>query len=288
MPAAITTRSAGTSVPSDLEVQAAVFQRALQQLAGHVVQLALHQPGGDVHHGHAHPAQHQAVGGFQAQQTATDHHRVFVRGGRVDHHVGVGDVSVGDHALEVLAWHGQDEGGGARGDQQAVVFGLGAIFGGDDAFGAVNAGDGLVQVQRDAVVLVPTDGVENDLINGLLSGQHGRQQDAVVVGMGLSAKHRDVIQIRRDLDQFFQGADAGHAVAHHHQLHLLHFRGSAAEWNRNSYVRKEAISGPGRFGAHQGGSIQGFNRDAPSAGRDLAPAQRPVTVNALIGCAWIK
>ena len=46
------------------KVQAALFQRLSQQAAGHAVQLALHQRGHDVHDGHGHAAQHQAVGGF--------------------------------------------------------------------------------------------------------------------------------------------------------------------------------------------------------------------------------
>jgi hypothetical protein len=60
------------------ELQAAVFQRLLQHLAGHGVELALHQRGHDVHHGHIHAAQHQAVGRFQAQQAAADDHGVLV------------------------------------------------------------------------------------------------------------------------------------------------------------------------------------------------------------------
>jgi hypothetical protein len=93
----------------------------LQQLAGHVVELALHQPGHQVHHGDLHAALHQAVGRFQAQQAAADDHRVLVLRGRVDHGLRVGDVAVGQHALQVLARHRQDERVGAGGHEQAVV-----------------------------------------------------------------------------------------------------------------------------------------------------------------------
>jgi hypothetical protein len=50
-----------------------------------LVELALHQPRHDVHHGDLHAAQHQAVGGFQAEQAAADDHgvRYSLRG--VDH-----------------------------------------------------------------------------------------------------------------------------------------------------------------------------------------------------------
>jgi hypothetical protein len=56
-------------------------------------------------------------------------------------------------------------------------------------------GHRLARVQRDAVLLVPGPGVEDDLVHRLLAREHGRQQDAVVVGMRLGAEHRDVVQV---------------------------------------------------------------------------------------------
>jgi hypothetical protein len=120
------------------ELQAALLQRLLQQLAGDVVQLALHQPGHDVHHGDVHAAQHQAVGRFQAQQAAADDDGLLVLGGGLDHRVGVGDVAVGDDALQVLAGHRQDEGVGAGAQQQPVVRLLGAVLGAHHALDAVD------------------------------------------------------------------------------------------------------------------------------------------------------
>jgi hypothetical protein len=81
------------------ELHAALFERALQQAACHFVELTLHQPFTDVHHGHAHAAFHQTVGCFEAEQTAANHHRVFVCRGRINHGLCVGDVAVGQHAL---------------------------------------------------------------------------------------------------------------------------------------------------------------------------------------------
>ena len=62
----------------DQELQAALFERLLQQLAGGLVELALHQQVRQVHHGDLHAALHQAVGRFQAEQAAADDHRVPV------------------------------------------------------------------------------------------------------------------------------------------------------------------------------------------------------------------
>jgi hypothetical protein len=94
----------------------------------------------------------------------------------LDHGVGVGDVAVGDHALQILAGNRQDEGVGAGGQQQAVVCRAQGLAGG--AFGvhhpahAVHIGHRPAGVQRDAVVLIPGPVVEHDLVQRLLARQH--------------------------------------------------------------------------------------------------------------------
>ena len=207
---------------ADHELQAALFERALQQLARRRIELALHQPRHDVHDRHVHATQPQAVGGFEPQQAAADHHRVRVCCRRVDHRLGVGDVAVGDHAVELLARHRQHERVGAGGQQQAIVGRRGAVVGDHQPLDAVDLDDLLTGVQRDAVLRVPRQRVEDDLVDRLLAGQHRAQQDAVVVGVRLGAEHGDVVQLRRDLQQLLERAHAGHAVAHQHQLHAFH------------------------------------------------------------------
>ena len=98
----------------------------------------------------------------------------------------------------------------------------GGVCGVHHAAHAVHLGDLPAGVQGDVVVGVPVPGVEHDLVQRLLAGQHRRQQDAVVVGVGLGAEDRDVVQVGGDLQQLFERAHAGHAVADHHQFHLLH------------------------------------------------------------------
>jgi hypothetical protein len=95
---------------AQLELHALLFERGLQHLAGGAVELALHDPVGDMHHGHVHAAQGQAVGGLEAQQAGADDHRVPVLGRGVDHLVGVLDVAVGDHAGQVVAGDGRMKG----------------------------------------------------------------------------------------------------------------------------------------------------------------------------------
>ncbi len=212
----------GLCLRADEELEAAVFQRLLQQLARHVVELALHQPRHDVHHGHVHAAQHQAVGRFQPQQAAADHHRVLVRLRGLDHGLGVLDVAVGDHPVQLLAWHRQDERQRAGGQQQPVVGGFEAVIGAHHAFDAVDFHHRLAGVQGDAVVGIPVQRIEDDLLDGLLACQHGREQDAVVVGMRLAAEHGDVVEVGRELEQLFERPHPGHAIADENEFGFVH------------------------------------------------------------------
>ena len=177
-----------------------------------------------MHHGDVHAAQLEAVGRFQAEQAAADDHRVFVGLGGFHHHLSVGDVAVADYALQVLAGNRQDERIGTGSDEQAVVFGLATIIGDDPATGAVDLHHLAVEHEADAVLGVPVQVVEHDLFELLFAGQHGGEQDAVVVGMRLGAEHRDVIELVGELEQFLKGPHAGHAVADHHQFEFLHAR----------------------------------------------------------------
>ena len=158
------------------KLQAAAFQRALQQGAGGLVQLPLHQPVADMHHGNVHAAQLEAVGRFQAEQAATDDHRVFVGLGGFHHHLGVGDVAVADYALQVLAGNRQDERIGTGSDEQAVVFGLAAVIGDDPATGAVDLHHLALEHEVDVILGVPVEVVEHDLFELLLAGQHGESR----------------------------------------------------------------------------------------------------------------
>ena len=85
--------------------------------------------------------------------------------------------------------------------------------------------------------------VEHDLFELLLAGQHGGEQDAVVVGMRLGAEHRDVVGSLVS-EQLFEGSYAGHAVADHHQFEFLHARSPCHPVRRlacsNSFQQQKA------------------------------------------------
>ncbi len=67
------------------------------------------------------PCLQQAVGGFQAEQPAADHHRLGVAAGRRQHGLDVGDVAETDHTLFVRARQRDDERVGTGGQQQPVI-----------------------------------------------------------------------------------------------------------------------------------------------------------------------
>jgi hypothetical protein len=201
------------------KIQPLRLQALLQQARRRLVQLPFQQPVADVHHRHVHAARLQAVGRLQAQQAAADDHRVLVALGGIDHLVHIRHVAETDHTFQIGAGHRQDERPGTGGQEHPVVVRAGAVVRFHEAFPAVDLHHPLAGVQGDAVPGVPIPIIEHDLLHRLLAGQHRRQHDAVVIGMGLVAEHRDVVELRSRLQQLLQGADPGHAVAHQNQFH---------------------------------------------------------------------
>ena len=212
----------GIGLFAQAKMQAACFKSILQQLAADRVELAIQQPFADMHHGHMHAAQHQAIGCLQPQQSAADDHRVFMGFGGIDHRLGIGNIAVADHTVQGVAGDRQDKGRRAGGNQQTVVLGFGTVFGDNPAPGPVDLHHLAVEQQLDVVVQVPVQIVEHYLLEGLFPGQNGREQDTVVVGVRFGAEDRNLVQLVAQFEQLFQGANPGHAVADHHQFEFFH------------------------------------------------------------------
>ncbi len=209
------------------KLQAALLQRGLEQVGGRLVELALHQDVHEVDHGHVHAVLLQAVGRFQAEQAAADHHRLLVVAGALQHDLHVADVAEADHPFQVVSRHRDDEGVGAGGKQQPVVLRHHAGSGPDLAGLAVDRHHRVARMQGDALLGVPLAAVEHDVVHRLLAGQYRRQHDAVVVGMGLGAEHGDLVHPRLQLQQLLEGAYAGHAVADQDQFLFVHWLASS-------------------------------------------------------------
>jgi hypothetical protein len=162
----------GLRLCAEAEPQPALLQRLLQQLRRGLVELSLHQPISEVDHGHLHAAQHQPVGSLEAEQPAADHHCMLVFLRRLDHRVGIGDIAVGNHALQVLARDRQDERIRSGGDQQAVVFDLAAVVDLNHPVLAMHADNLATDAQLDVVLGVPAQRVQHDFLQRLFSRQH--------------------------------------------------------------------------------------------------------------------
>ncbi len=71
--------------------------------------------------------------------------------------------------------------------------------------------------QGDALARVPVTIVNLDLLHGFFASQQRRQQHAVVVTVWFTANDRNVITLRRQLQQRFHGVHARHPVTDHQQ-----------------------------------------------------------------------
>ena len=204
------------------EFQALVLQRALQHDRRRAIELALHQPGHQMYDGDIHAAQLQSIGCLQAQQTSADDHRVAILFRGLDHRLGIGDVAVSNYPWQIGSRHRQDKRIGTGSEQQPVIGLRGAVFGDHLAPGAVDLHHFLAQVQANALRRVPGLVVEHDLLQGHLARKHRREQNAVVIGVRLRAKHGNVVEIGREFEQLLDGLHPRHAIAHHYQFQLSH------------------------------------------------------------------
>ena len=67
------------------------------------------------------PLPAQAVGSFETEQAAADHHRVAARPAGLHHAADIGDVAEADDAVQVCTGKRQHDGIGAGGEHQHVV-----------------------------------------------------------------------------------------------------------------------------------------------------------------------
>ncbi len=95
-----------------VDLDAAPFQFALQQITCSRIELALHQMPHEVEHDDLHAAVGKRRSRFEPQQPATDHHGFGIwPGRRGNHFFNVIEVAEGHHARQVLARDGDDERG---------------------------------------------------------------------------------------------------------------------------------------------------------------------------------
>ena len=133
------------------DLDAALLEFPLQQVAGRRIELALHQRRHQVQHGDVHVARVEPGRGLEPEQAAADDDRLGARLGGEQHGVDVVEVAVGEHAGKIVAGHRQDERHRAGGDDELVVGRGHAAVGRHRLGGAVDLGDLVALVERDAV-----------------------------------------------------------------------------------------------------------------------------------------
>ncbi len=83
--------------------------------------------------------------------------------------------------------------------------------------GKIDLQDGFTVQERDAVPLIPRLIVDQGVTEGFFTGQHRRQQHAVVVAVRLAANDRDGVTLRRTLQQALHHLHPRHAITYHQQ-----------------------------------------------------------------------
>ena len=175
-----------------------------------------------MHHGDTHTLLYQTIGRFKTQQSATNHHGMFVFFGCVQHLIHVVNITEAHDTFQVMARHGNNERIGTGCDQQAIIFFSCAIRRNHLSTNTIDLGNFLAFVQGNAIVHIPLLIIEHDLINGLVSSQYRREHNTVVVTIRFCAEHGNFISIGRDLEQFLDGTDTCHAISDNNQF-FLHF-----------------------------------------------------------------
>jgi hypothetical protein len=96
----------GLGVGPRQHLDATRLDGALQEMASGGIELALHQRRHQVHDGDVHALRLQAGGGFEAQKAAADDDGAAARLGGEQHGLDVVEIAIGQHARQVVAWHG--------------------------------------------------------------------------------------------------------------------------------------------------------------------------------------
>ncbi|HEU4652431.1 MAG TPA: hypothetical protein VFS47_00500, partial [Steroidobacteraceae bacterium] len=153
-----------------MEFHAAGFQRFFQECRCSTIQLTFHQRVEDVHDGDVHALLHQPICSFETQEAAADDNGFAMIARGVEHYIDVLQVSEGDDARKVSARYRKNHRIRSRCEQKTVIRNLQPTLRTDNAFDAVDGHDGIRRVQRDSLVPIPLDRIEDDLLDALFAG----------------------------------------------------------------------------------------------------------------------
>ena len=187
------------------------------------VQLPLHERIHQVHNGHITALHLKSARGFESKQAAANHDSFDSRTRTLQQGAGVIQIAEDEDVILLNPFDGWNKRRAAGGDQQLVKGSNAAIISRDCLGHGINIRNTNTQLQPDTVLLIPFEPVQRDVIERFLTCQHGREQNAVVVDVGLISKNSD-FEFRRVFKNLFHAGHAGHAISNDDKL--LHARTS--------------------------------------------------------------
>ena len=242
----------GVGVRAGQNLDAALFDRLLQQIRGIGIELTLHQRRHQMNDRRLHAVGRKTGGRFESEQTAADDHRVAALPGGRQHRVDVVEVAERDDAGKLGAGNREQDRPGAGRDDQMIVWLDSAGLRAHASRRAIDGDDGFAFAQINVVPRIPGVVVNDDVVELLVAREYGRQHDAVVVDAGFGAEDRDVIAVRRAGEEFVQHATGGHSVAEDDKFAVweIPIRGSFVFLFSNRADRKQ------EFASHSGWELR--------------------------------
>src|SRR5579883_662382 len=173
---------------------------------------------------------------FEAEQAATNDRNSEPRPCFLHENPRIVQGSKHVHVSFVHTWNRGNERAASRRKNQLVVAGYSTTVAEDCVSFTIDAGNPHAQTSADPMASVPVAIVDNNFVRGFLSRKHGRQQDAIVIDVGLIAKNGD-FEVVRVGENLLDACHSRHPIADNDQLPLHAFPPESKFTNLLAIVR---------------------------------------------------
>ena len=153
---------------------------------------------------------------LEAEKAAANDDRACLRSGALQQRSRVVERAEREHPVLVEPRDRREPGRAAHRQQQRVIRRDASVVAGDRLGPRIDIDNPHADAEVDAVLPIPFEPVDHDVVSVFFAGEHRREQHAVVVDVGLFAEDRD-IEARQVLQDVLEARHAGHAVADDHQ-----------------------------------------------------------------------
>jgi hypothetical protein len=165
-----------------------------------------------VHDGDVAALDLQAARGLEAQQPAADDDGFDAGPRSAEELARIVERTEDEDAVGVEAADRREPRGAAGGQQQRVVRRHAAVVAGHRLCLGIDIDDAYAEAERDVVLAIPVERVDDDVVGRPLAREHRRQHDAVVVDVRLVAEDGDR-ELRRVLQDLLDARHPRHPVA---------------------------------------------------------------------------